>query len=80
MGYIFELFVSSQICNFYGYGNVRINKEYKINGKHAEADVVLKLTMIFISLSAKMLRLYLRWRLVFDENKSANYKFLLQIK
>ncbi|EKJ2260529.1 NERD domain-containing protein [Escherichia coli] len=41
-GYIFELFVSSQICNLYDYGNVRINKEYKINGKHAEADVVLE--------------------------------------
>lgn len=41
-GYIFELFVSSQISNFYGLGNIYINREYKINGKHAEADVVLE--------------------------------------
>ncbi|WP_430996845.1 NERD domain-containing protein, partial [Klebsiella pneumoniae] len=40
-GYIFELFVSSQISNFYGLVNIYINREYKINGKHAEADVVL---------------------------------------
>ncbi|WP_244581725.1 nuclease-related domain-containing protein, partial [Escherichia coli] len=40
-GYVFELFVSSQISNFYGLGNIYINREYKINGKHAEADVVL---------------------------------------
>lgn len=41
-GYIFELFVSSQISKFYGHGNVSINREYKVNGKHAEADVVLE--------------------------------------
>ncbi|MBL1240015.1 NERD domain-containing protein, partial [Enterobacter hormaechei] len=41
-GYVFELFVSSQISNFYGLGNIYINREYKINGKHAEADVVLE--------------------------------------
>ncbi|MBA0205824.1 NERD domain-containing protein [Pectobacterium aroidearum] len=41
-GYIFELFVSSQISNFYGSGNVYINREYRASGKHAEADVVLE--------------------------------------